>query len=124
MTSSSDSVWGAEMGERGSATWSFIIFSLDYFKKTLKIVRTRCPIASDYASLLNFALTEAKHHHMEQVLAWIVDPTWIATVEGKLKGETYQRSDSLSAVAWYGNEVNVQGGANVEWMANEYYAWV
>jgi hypothetical protein len=119
--------YGVESGTRGGVDWSVLVYTIDYYNSKLKIIRTRCATPDHYKLLLNYALMTAQECELKVVIAWVVEDKWLATLDSSMKGVTYTREESLSAVSWYGSEKSGEQreqGDTVEWMANELYAWV
>lgn len=103
---------------------SFLLFTVDPPRAgdagSLKVVRLHARSAKDGVALVLRALGEAQAAGVGKVYGWNLEGRVLGMMgmlgEG-LGGETGARKDSLSAVASYA------GVGQVEWVANEGYAW-
>ncbi|KAM0748091.1 hypothetical protein T439DRAFT_382578 [Meredithblackwellia eburnea MCA 4105] len=120
---SSPDVWGFELnfagGKRGGPEWGFVLFTIDWPKKTVKLLRLRVPAVAPEKvdGLLREVLEFGRKHECEKVEGWNV-PAVAATL---FAGHTIEREGSLPGLAWYGRD-GVDGKA-VTWVANEGYGW-
>ena len=110
--------WGFEhpSAPRGEA---FVVFTIDYPKKTLKILRIRTMAGEQGRDLIRACFEEARRAGCEKVSGWNIGSEVLSAMAGKEgeEGETAAREDSLSALAWFGGE------ESVDWVVNEGYAW-
>lgn len=121
-------VWGVELrlsspssSNVGEPT-SFILFTCDFQKQKAKLLRLLLSSPSHAPFLLSEASRLLQQYHQTKLVGWKVPEEALEELRqfGKgWAGETGERSDSLSAVAWYGQE----GEGEVEWRVNEGYAW-
>lgn len=115
--------WGLESGTRGdAASWSFVTFTVDFARSTLRILRWRSALEGrdgQDEALLRSALAVAKRCGVEKAVAWSVEPRVLRGFSRDLRGVTDQRVLPLGAVAWYGE--GGDDGREVEWDVNEAY---
>jgi hypothetical protein len=111
-------ILGAEIGERGTSDWGCIIFFPNFSKGVvLKIVRVRAN-AGNIVALLEVAWDVGRSIGAEKMYGWNLEEEVLSSLKAAGgEGKTGERTDSLSAVAWYG------GGEPGEWKDNESYAW-
>lgn len=108
-------IWGYQLKQ---ASDQFITWFIDYPSKLLYLLRVRC----DQNHLIFFQTVFKKLVQLAQTLncqkikCWNLDPQLLTGLG--LPSQSQARTDSLSAVAWYGAQVD-----GVEWMANEKLFW-
>lgn len=109
--------WGFELTSPTNADyWSFLAFTYDAAKRSIKILRIRSDVSS-FLFLLQSLVKLAKEFNVETITGWNVPQDLLAGLEKEWQGETKDRDSSLPALAWYG------AGPSPEWRLNEGYAW-
>jgi GNAT superfamily N-acetyltransferase len=91
---------------------SFVLWSFEYGKRVLEILRLRCRSPEELVEILAAAAREAKRQGCERIDAWNVDEELL------LGRKNEERTSSLPAIAWYG-----PGRERPRWIQNEHYAW-
>ena len=113
-------VWGFSIGQMQSDDFSFVLFTYEGQKGYLRIVRMRIAPGQEHShgpELLRRVGQVAVEKGFEKVVSWQVPQTILDAVPEAAKGDTADRTDSLSALKTYGGE------SNMNWMVNEGYAW-
>lgn len=104
-------VCGFEMNHdsRETPEWGFVVFTIDYIKSTVKILRFRNPVAGGQ-DLIDAVRDQGWILGCDKILGWNLP----AELAG---GKVVERTDSLPALAWYGE------GKRLEWLMNEAFCW-
>jgi hypothetical protein len=93
---------------------AFALWTFDYPKKSLNILRLRCTTKAELADILAAAAREAKRQEFTRIAAWNVDEKLLVDTEKRNE----ERMDHLSSMAWYG-----PGNDRPTWWRNERYSW-
>ncbi|KAM0787062.1 hypothetical protein ACM66B_006325 [Microbotryomycetes sp. NB124-2] len=113
-------VWGFEIvaaDSSSSSSSSLILFSYELKRKAIKVLRVRASSSNEFESLMDAVVQLARQHGVDKIVAWQVDPELLQGLPQDKRGETLERTDSLSALAEYA------GDGEITWKANEAYAW-
>lgn len=109
-------IWGFSSGDD-----NFVSFTYDFKKKQLKVLRLRVAEGNENThgnALIRSVAALAQQHGLEKIVVWNVPQRVLDALPEKARGETAERTDSLSAVKVYGGS-----GKAITWHANEDYAW-
>ncbi|KAG0151889.1 hypothetical protein CROQUDRAFT_719522 [Cronartium quercuum f. sp. fusiforme G11] len=108
-------IWGYQMKESLS---EFVTWYIDYPAQTFYLTRVKCQPNNQVflKSVFKKIIKLAGQQNCHKIKCWNLDPILIAGLD--LPSQTQQRTDSLSAVAWYGETVD-----DIEWINNEKLFW-
>ncbi|KAG8759863.1 hypothetical protein FRC14_004824 [Serendipita sp. 396] len=120
-SASEGGIWGARIEEEGDrSNLAFATWCLDPGREgpgTMLITRLRAT-SEQFLILLDAAFEAARQFGLEQVEIWNLERS-LVDIGRKLGGETSEREDHLSSLAWYGNGNKEE----VEWWYNEKFSW-
>ncbi|KAK4056081.1 hypothetical protein OIO90_002812 [Microbotryomycetes sp. JL221] len=112
--------WGFQLvdNQNESEELNFIIYNFELKRKTMKILRIRSTSSKKFEILLDQIVSIALEFGVERIIAWNVDDELLKGINDISKrGNTADRKDSLSALAEY------VGEGEINWKFNEAYAW-
>ncbi|EGG11094.1 uncharacterized protein MELLADRAFT_102914 [Melampsora larici-populina 98AG31] len=108
-------IWGYQKEQDDS---EFITWYIDYPAETLYLARVRCQPEDSifFKVVFNKVVELAKEQRCKMIKCWNIDSRLVNSLG--FPSQTQPRTDSLSAVAWYGETID-----HLEWFANEKLFW-
>ncbi|RHY11035.1 hypothetical protein DYB25_002496 [Aphanomyces astaci] len=98
---------------------AFILWTHDFKRNVLSILRCHAATAATFAVLMDAALDEARQWHLASVVTWNPHPAWL---DDQLISSVETRTESLPSLLVSNGHDTVHHP--VQWLANDKYAWV